>query len=105
MNIPDTIHIGGLPYMVFRNPPSELGEQREGTILYRMQEIHIVDGETDYAKITFLHEVIHGMFEALGLTDANQDERLVDGLAHQMYQLLEDNPEMFMDDEGDDDAE
>lgn len=95
MQIPDTIHIGGLPYMVFRYPPSELGEQKEGCISYRQQEIHVVDAENDYAKITFLHEVIHGMLEALGLTDTNQDEKLVDGLAHQLYQVIEDNPEMF----------
>jgi len=27
------------------------------------------------------------MLEALGLTEANQDERLIDGLAHQLFQF------------------
>ena len=95
MTIPDTVHIGGLPYIVTRVPPSTLGEQREGFISYREQRITLVDADTDYAKITFLHECLHGMLEALGLTEANQDERLVDGLAHQLYQLLEDNPQLL----------
>jgi hypothetical protein len=43
------------------------------------------------------------MLEALGLTDANQDERLVDGLAHQLYQMIEDNPEMFAEPDEEDD--
>lgn len=104
MQIPETIHIGGLPYAVSRVPPSLLGEQREGLISYREQVITVVDADTDYAKISFLHEVIHGMLEAIGLTENNQDERLVDGLAHQLYQLLEDNPALLEagDDEGGD---
>ena len=30
MRIPEIVHIGGLPYIVTRVPPSTLGEQREG---------------------------------------------------------------------------
>jgi hypothetical protein len=103
MTIPDTIHIGGLPYMVFKVEPSVLGIEHEGENDYRNQTITICDSGTDYNKITFLHECVHGMIEALGIPTQKQDEALVDGLAHQLYQLLEDNPALLEKEVGEDD--
>jgi len=95
MRIPKSVRIAGLDYAVERVSQTGLELQAEGHINYREQLITLCDTGQAYAKVTFLHECLHGMLEALGLTEANQDERLIDGLAHQLYQLLEDNPQMF----------
>lgn len=91
MNIPDQVIIGGLCYRVERISQTALGLQAEGTISPREQLITVCDTGTDYAKVTFLHECIHGMMEAIGIPLYQHKERLVDSLAHQLYQFLRDN--------------
>lgn len=95
MNIPKEVIIGGLRYEVIRACDPGLGYQFEGVINAREQTITICDVGTDYAKITFLHECIHGMLEAIGIPPKDHKERIVDGLAHQLFQLIKDNPKMF----------
>lgn len=92
MNIPDKVIIGGLAYRVERVHQTSLELQAEGSINPREQLITLCDTGTEYARITFLHECVHGMLEALGIPLQQHEERLVDGLAHQLYQLLRDNP-------------
>lgn len=95
MKIPNAVKIGGIEYAVTNISQTGLDVQREGSISYREQMITICDTGKEYAKITFLHECIHGMLEALGLYKENENENLIDGLAHQLYQLLEDNPSLM----------
>ena len=101
MRIPDTVKIGGIVYDVLRVSQTRLELQAEGNINFREQRITICDTGKEYAKITFLHECVHGMLEALGHTAGDHDEVLVDGLAHQLYQLLEDNPQLLEKEEPD----
>jgi len=91
MIIPKVATIGGLKFRVKRVVPSELEVAKEGEINFREQTITICDAGTEYTNISFLHECIHGFMEALGITVANHDEVLVDGLAHQLYEFLTEN--------------
>ena len=95
MRIPDKVIIGGMPFEVKRVIESNCGVEHEGRIDYRNQLITIIDAGNEYAKVTFLHECIHGMLESLGLYEENKKEALIDGLAHQLRQLLDDNPQLF----------
>jgi hypothetical protein len=91
MLIPKTVNIGGLKFKVKRVKPSELEVAKEGEINFREQTITLCDAGTEYTNISFLHESIHGFMEALGITIQNQDEVLVDGLAHQLHEFLTTN--------------
>lgn len=95
MIIPDRVLIGGLEYAVDRVHQTGLELQAEGSINPREQLITICDTGTEYAKITFLHECVHGMLEAIGIPCSRHDEQLVDGLAHQLYQFLNGNPQIM----------
>lgn len=44
---------------------------------------------------TFLHELVHGIFEKLDLHDLRQDERIVNQLATALYEVILDNPHIF----------
>lgn len=44
----------------------------------------------DVATVTLWHELIHAMLYALGYR--RHSERMVDGIAYQITQLLQDNP-------------
>ena len=44
---------------------------------------------------TFLHELVHGIFEKLDLYDLRQDERVVNQLATALYEVILDNPHIF----------
>lgn len=91
MLIPRKVRIGGLVFTVKRVKPSELEVAKEGEIDYRAQTITLCDPGTEYIHVTFLHECLHGMFEALGMDSSKHDEQLIDGLAHQLHQFLTEN--------------
>ena len=71
MRIPDKVRIGGLEYTVRRVQQTGLELQAEGTISPRELMITICDTGTEYAKVTFLHECVHGMLEAIGIPCAS----------------------------------
>lgn len=75
MQIPDQVKIGGLVFTVEKVRPTPLELQAEGNINYRELSITVCDTGKEYTVVTFLHECIHGMLEALGFTQANQDEQ------------------------------
>lgn len=71
-----------------------MGTDFAGEIWETDQEINIKEfSGKDIMNISFLHECIHGMFYSLGYTE--HDEKLIDGLAHQMYAFIVDNPQVF----------
>jgi hypothetical protein len=43
-----------------------------------------------------LHEIIHCVFQLLGMHDEHNDERLVQSLAGVLHQVLKDNPLLFL---------
>lgn len=93
INIPKKIKINGIPYKVNVTENIKLGINYGGEILYGDQEINIRPMGNEMKEIVFLHECVHGMLEALGYE--KHDEKLIDGLSHQLFMLINDNPEVF----------
>lgn len=94
MNIPDKIKIGGIVYKVIEcTNPSEEDSNIDGQIIYSKQELRLKnDMEQDYKENVFVHEIMHGILELIGL---EQDENLVIRLSNAMHQVIKDNPQMF----------
>lgn len=93
MQIPKKVKIGALEYKVIVTNDISLGCEYAGEILYREQIIHIRPMEKQRMEATFLHEVLHGVYENLGYKD--HDEKPVDELAHALHALISDNPKVF----------
>ena len=95
MRIPASVQISGIPYAVEVIPTkaNALSTKFSASIDYEGQTIAIGEQASESMKVSFWHEVIHGMMNALGLDD--HDEKLVEGMAHQMYLFVKDNPEVF----------
>lgn len=93
MKIPKKVLINSVPFKVMITNSLSLGMEYGGEISYGTQEINIRPLALECQEIIFLHECVHGMLDSLGYKV--HDEKLVDGLAHQMYMLIKDNPEMF----------
>lgn len=93
MQIPEKIKIGWREYTV------EKGEKRFcqsgdlcGEIDYGAKVIYLYEGlDNEEMANTFLHEIIHGIFEYMG---REQDEGLVVALTEGLYQVLRDNPDV-----------
>ena len=95
MIIPENVKIGALDYAVTIVPDSAsaLSPNNAAAVCEDEQIITIFQTHQQQMRISLLHECIHAMLYSLGYT--NHDEQLVDGLAHQLYALIVNNPEMF----------
>lgn len=95
MKIPSNVTIAGIPYAVdvVTSKATALATKFAASIDYEGQIITVGEQAPASMEISFWHECIHGMMHALGLEE--HDEKLVDGLAHQMYLLRKDNPDML----------
>ena len=94
MKIPNKVIINSVPYKVNVKSNLRMGTDFAGEIWETDQEINTKEfSGKDIMNISFLHECIHGMFYSLGYTE--HDEKLIDGLAHQMYAFIVDNPQVF----------
>lgn len=93
MKIPSEVLINGVPFTVMVTDKISLGLDYGGEICYGQQEINIRPMAPECQKVIFLHECVHGMLDSLGYE--KHDEKLVDGIAHQLYMLIKDNPEIF----------
>lgn len=45
---------------------------------------------------TFLHELIHGIFEKLDMMELKSNETIVNQLATTLYEVILDNPHIFI---------
>ncbi|KAF5051093.1 hypothetical protein DSECCO2_422530 [anaerobic digester metagenome] len=95
MKIPDKIKIGGLIYTVMETENITLGMNYNAEILYGSLRINLRSMAKGQKERTFLHEVIHGIYDNLGYI--NHDEKKIDELASALYALIIDNPDMFCD--------
>lgn len=95
MRIPDNVRISGIPYAIEIIPAKAgaLNTKFAAAIDYDGQTIAIGEQAPESMRVSFWHEVIHGMLSSLGLDE--HDEKLVEGLAHQMFLFVKDNPEVF----------
>lgn len=97
MQIPKKIKIGALTYTVEITDNLDGGSANcSAEISYRDLAIRVCPMARARMETSFLHEVVHGMADALGFIDHN--ERLVDSMSQLLYQIIQDNPEMFQPD-------
>lgn len=92
MNIPRKIKVGGLDYKINLTDNITLGKEYTGEVLYKDCTINIRD--CAMKEQTFLHELFHVMFWALGYTEHN--ETVIDGLASQLLAIIKDNKNIFI---------
>lgn len=89
MKIPTRVRIGpGDWYIVVAPLTNEYGlcDEEKRTIVIREGMDSVM------TRVTLWHELIHAMLYTLGYPKHN--ERMVDGLAYQLAQVLGDNPEL-----------
>ena len=92
----NTVKILGLTYRIERVPVVSRDEKLFGMINYEDLVISIDEAlSPERQKVTILHEIIHGILEALGLSPENENETLVQGLTSALYQCFLDNRDLF----------
>lgn len=97
MKIPEKVKIGGQIYDVIVTDKVEVGGRTtySGAIMYSESTIELRDDlKGSYAEITFLHEILHGLFEFANF-EFDDEEDIVERLSYALYMLIKDNPEMF----------
>lgn len=101
MRIPDKVRIGGIDYAIscedtVRNSTTLL----YGEINYSSSVIRI--SKTDASGfhkqcVTLWHEILHGVVEHLGIDlEHSTEEQIVTAISKGVYQVIQDNPSMFM---------
>lgn len=98
MKIPEKVVISGVPFdvMMINANVANLNNQYVGVLNECDQLICIKECASEMQYINFLHECVHGMLFGIGIL-GDHDEKLVDGLAHQLYLFIRDNPDVFKD--------
>ena len=102
MKIPESVKVGGLRYVVSVTPHLALGDNYNAETCFRDLRINVRPMQEEVMKRTFLHEVVHAIYDNLGYRI--HDEKEVDEMAGALYALIIDNPEMFSTNSGDSDA-
>ena len=94
MQIPKKIKIGGKVYEVEITDKLFLGAANvSAEIIYTDLVIRICPSARGKMEADFIHEVCHGIADAMG--HKNHDEREIDALAQMLYMVIQDNPDMF----------
>ncbi|MCL4173999.1 MAG: hypothetical protein L0I56_02270 [Lacticaseibacillus paracasei] len=102
MKLPEKVLIDDIEYKVEEVSHKELQLSSEdlkgdywGETRYKQACIRICEGMAeDEAKITLVHEIIHAILQERGFDQQNDDEAMVDGLAHALRMLAKQNPEL-----------
>lgn len=103
MKLPEKVLIDDIEYKVEEVSHKELQLSSEdlkgeywGDTRYKQASIHICEGMADdEVKITLVHEIIHAILHERGFDQQNEDEAMVDGLAHALRMLAKQNPELI----------
>ena len=94
MQIPKKIKIGGKVYEVEITDKLFLGAATmSAEIIYTDLVIRVSPSARGKMEADFIHEVVHGIADAMG--HKAHDEREIDALAQMLYQVIQDNPDMF----------
>ena len=105
MQIPESVRIAGFDYDVSIAEATDLDIKNQGTLNTLAGTITLLECTPKEMMCTFLHECFHAKLFALGYSADEHDEKLINGLSRQLFQLVQDNPEMFERvDDGDDDG-
>lgn len=93
---PKVIDILGIKYEVEEVECVSKDELRKGQINFLTNKILIDNTMTDQNKnITLIHEIIHGVSEALGMSDLCENESRVQALATALYYVATHNKIIF----------
>lgn len=97
MREPRKLKVGFKEYDIIRKETVvETPDECYGKINYQTQQIEIA---TKYSKnqrnVTFLHEMIHAIFDKLDMHELRTDEVVVNQLATELYMVFIENPEIF----------
>jgi len=99
MKIPEKIKIGGVGYSVVYEERLNTGSKLAyGHIDYDKAIIQIEPKLQDYQGMcqTLLHEILHGVADDRQIDFKNADEeRIVNQFANGLYQVIQDNPDLF----------
>ena len=93
MNIPEKLKVGGKTYTVNITDRLVLGSDYGAEIMYTNLEINVRPAAQEHMEANFLHEMVHAIYEHMGLKD--HDEIQVDGIAQALHMIIKDNPGMF----------
>lgn len=103
MNIPDKVKIGWRNYKVMQGEDrrDEKGNMLIGQIDYDSHTIYLKKNiiDEDEKCLSFLHEILHGIFYSEGQTKLRSNEDLIMAISEGLYQVIKDNPDMFKDSE------
>ena len=95
MKIPKNIKIGWRNFKIVKvkNLKDEDKTSLLGRIDYNKNTIELENNGIlhEFQKVVFLHEFVHGVFNALGKNALNEDEQLVDGMAEILYGVIKEN--------------
>lgn len=96
--IPKTIKIGWRTYTIkfVEEKRDETGDLLDGYIDFANHIIYINSTlNEDEQKVTFIHEVQHGIFFSQCHSEWGNNEELIEAISEGMFQLVRDNPKMF----------
>jgi len=94
MKIPSHIKVGGAMYnVIFVDEISEANPEVDGNVNFSKQTIKLKNGGCEeYLEQTFLHELLHILFDFCYINiDKEQEENVVERLSKALYQVLKDN--------------
>ena len=99
MRIPEKVRIGGIDYkVVFKaNPLNGTNDVCYGVFDSEVCEIQLNNERPmhpERLKQTFLHELLHGAIWECGI-ESEDEEMLVKTMARGLFQIINDNPEIF----------
>ena len=90
MQIIPTIKIGGIKYIVKVVPDEDFDGKTGAEIVANKKLIKVLKGDKDFMFQSFWHEIVHAINMEL-------DEPMVEFLAQALYQIIVDNPKLFLD--------
>ncbi len=89
MKLPEKVNLLGINYKIEEVEVVNKNTPCDGEINYQSLEIRIDKGLADEKKAQVLmHEILHGLFESLGLAELRDDEKAVQSLATALYHLF-----------------
>lgn len=89
MRLPETINILGITYRIKEVEIVDKNVPSDGEINYQTLEIKIDKSLAEEKKAQILmHEILHGLFDSLGMIELRDDEKAVQSLATALYHLF-----------------
>ena len=91
------VKLGYKEYEIVKKPEViDLPNECYGKIDYDKETIEISNKYSQKQQnATFLHELVHGIFEKLDLDDLRRNEQIVNQVSSTLYEVILDNPHIF----------